>query len=137
MPLDWGAKKQDCSSCHTQEAETVSAAVGLRNTVIPMQILLQTFLFRPVDIHIHEDNAASIAAVKRGYSPSLRHLLRTHRTSLGFLHDICHKIKALEGEGSITMQKEESEKQKGDFFTKFFNGPNFKRALELLQIRDG
>ena len=135
-PIDWGAKKQDFTSSHTQEAELGSMSVHLRNNAIPIQSLLSVLLCRPVLLHVREDNSASIQAVLHGYSPSLRHLLRTHRISLGALHDIFHGLPRAEGEGEIKLVKEETLKQKGDFFTKTSDGPTFERCLGLLRVRD-
>ena len=133
-PIDWGAKKQDFTSSHTQEAEIASMSQHLRNHAIPVQTLMSILLCRPVDMNVHEDNSACIAAVKHGYSPSLRHLPRTHRISLGVLHDVFHRLTTNDTEGAIALLKEETEKQKGDFFTKTHDGAKFDQAMTLLRM---
>ena len=50
---------------------------------MPVQGLIEMILGRPVVCEIGEDNSATIAAVRKGYSPHLRHLLRQQRCSLG------------------------------------------------------
>ena len=70
------------TAAHTQEAEIVSAATSLRAELIPLQQLLQLLLGRPVNAVIHEDNEACITAIRKGYSPTLRHILRTQRILL-------------------------------------------------------
>ena len=101
---------------------------------MPVQILCETLLGQPIDLHIHEDNSSSITAIKKGYSPSLRALKKTHRLSLGFLHDMT-EAKPEPGEGAIAMFKQESESQKGDYFTKITPPKSFQKFLDLFRIR--
>eukprot|EP00972_Heterocapsa_arctica_P051436 7566389-Heterocapsa_arctica.AAC.1 len=54
-----------------------------------------------------------IAAVRKGYSPSLRHLGRTERIALGTAHEQFEC-----GQPDFIMKHQESEWHKGDIFTK-------------------
>ena len=104
MPLSWAARKQGGTAQHTAEAETVSMAACLRNEAIPLQSLMQAILRRPIDLEIMEANAATITSVNKGYSPSLRHLPRTQRVSLGLLHESI-TAKPENGEGNILLDR--------------------------------
>ena len=55
--------------------------------LIPTQIMLETLLGVPIPAFNYEDNAATITAIDKGYSPTLRYLPRTQRIALGFLHE--------------------------------------------------
>ena len=101
---------------------------------MPVQILVETLLGQAVDLRIHEDNDSTITAIKKGYSPSLRSLRKTHRLSLGFLHDITG-MKPEPGEGTINMFQQDSDTQKGDYFTKITPPKSFQKFLDLFRIR--
>ena len=82
-----------------------------------------------------EDNAAAVTAITFGYSPSLRHLYRTQRVSLGLLHDTVMN-KDEHDEGSIELRKVETNLHKGDLMTKELDAPKFAAALERIRITD-
>ena len=63
-------------------------AVGAREEAIPLQGLIELILDGRVAYEIREDNTSTIAAVRKGYSMALRHLLRQQRCSLGQLHEL-------------------------------------------------
>ena len=150
MPICWGSKKQTFSAHHTQEAETVSAAVHLKKEALPTQMLLERIIGAPVDISMHEDNSACIQAIKHGYSPSLRDLPRTHRTSLGSLNEMFHGVYPRPVDkcrccgqmtkpdpvtpGRLLMVKEPTDSQKGDVFTKHMDQNKFNTGLALLRM---
>ena len=117
MPLSWGSRKQGSTSQHTAEAEMVSLMACLRSEAIPLQFLLQTILKTPINLEPCEDNAAAIISATTGYSPSMRHLHRTQRISIGLLHDMINE-ELQEGKGSISIAKVETSKLKGNLFTK-------------------
>jgi hypothetical protein len=91
MPSIYGSRKQGGTALHTPESETVSLATFLRNDMLPLQYLWQRLLRRPVNLIVHEDNTGCIRIVQKGYSPSLRCLVRTHRLSLGVVHEASHE----------------------------------------------
>ncbi len=88
-PLAWSSKKQTTSNS-TCEAETISLAVNLQKEVIPLWLLLGQLLDRPMRLRTFEDNSATIIAIQKGFSASLRHLPRTQRLSVGFAHEFFH-----------------------------------------------
>ena len=67
----------------------------------------------PFKVQFLEDNQAAIQVLKSGRSPALRHLDRTHRVSLAWLHDVFSKL-------PIELQYIASEKEAADIFTKAF-----------------
>lgn len=133
IPLSWGSRKQGSTAQHTAEAEIVSLAACLRNEAIPLQHLLQAILRIPVDLNLHEDNAAALIAATKGYSPSMRHLPRTQRVSVGFLHEQIVQ-EPVEGEGRIRLLKAETASHKGDLMTKELEPQQFERALAMIRV---
>lgn len=62
-------------------------SVGLRGEGIPIQTMLEAMLSAPVRLTCNDDNTQALAAVERGYSKKLRHVAKTHRINVGFLHE--------------------------------------------------
>eukprot|EP00971_Amphidinium_carterae_P061522 1217760-Amphidinium_carterae.1 len=79
---------------------------------------------------MHEDNDACSSVVKSGYSPKLRHLVRTQRTSIGMLSEVLlpHEI------GTAEILRIDSAHQKADVLTKPLLGDKFQTALEMMNI---
>ena len=113
--------------------------------LIPIQLLVERFLGRPVVCRIQEDNTAAITAVRKGYAPTLRHLAKTHKTSLGFLHELlCFpeddpstvklSCKFDDSTGLIYLHYRCTDEQKGDIFTKCLTPQKFRIALELIKV---
>ena len=152
FPIGWGSKRQGCSAQHTGEAETVSLATTLRNELIPAQILLQILLRRPVNGKIMEDNSACVLAIRKGYSPNMRHIQRTQRVSLGMLNEILvHRddedkddlgmdavdehCDRRDDEGRLDLEQAPTADHKGDLLTKELDPAQFNRALSMIGMR--
>ena len=126
FPISWGAKKQDCTARHTCEAETYSLDTWLRGDGVPAQILLSKLLRKPIDMDVFEDNAACIISVAKGYSPAMRYLPRSLRTSLGKLNELTSDD--WNPFGLCRVVKKDTKEHKGDFFTKALNAPSFREG---------
>ena len=131
-PLAWGSKKQTSTASSTCEAESISLSTGLRREVIPCLDLIELVLGRKVSVITHEDNSAAIQCIAAGYSPALRHLNRTARVSLGFLHEIYHS-------GTLASQTKlvhcATNRMKADFLTKPLARQAFDAALSLINVK--
>ena len=82
-----------------------------------------------LELVIHEDNQATILVVKKGYSPKLRHISRTHKVNLG-----CISEQSAPGSG-ISIQYVDTNQQAQDIFTKALPPQKWGSALKLLGIR--
>ena len=133
FPLNWGSKRQGGTAQHTAEAEVVSLASCLRSELIPMQSLLQQILLMAIPGDLMEDNNSTIIAVNKGYSPAMRHLARTQRTALGLVHDVITE-EPNPGEGRIGVLKADTDKHKGDMFTKELDPRAFLNALSMIRL---
>ena len=113
----------------------VSLAACLRNEAIPLQHLMQSILKKPIDLELCEDNAATVISATKGYSPSMRHLPRTQRISVGLINEMINE-EPRDGEGRISIKKVETAKHKGDLFTKELDGQMFANALAMIRVTD-
>ena len=133
IPLSWGSRRQTSSSSSTCEAEVVSLSSALRTEALPMQVLFERLMGKGIDVEVMEDNSAAIIAIKKGYSPALRHLSRTHRISLGLLHEVTTQ-QSMQDQGSVTIIKAPTSTHKGDMFTKDLPPCKFGDALSMIRI---
>ena len=107
----------------------------LRGELIPTQIMLETLLGVPIPACIYEDNAATITAISKGYSPTLRYLPRTQCISLGFLHETLRPDEdgsEDELERQIVLEKADTDDHKGDIMTKKMPRMSFETKLRML-----
>jgi len=124
------SRKQGAVSHSTPEAEIVAADVALRVEGVPALALWDVLLGRPQCIMFHEDNQAAIQVMKTGRNPTMRHLERTHKVCIAWLHDqfSC---------GDWELIYEVSNKQSADIFTKPFSEPaKWTHACELINLVD-
>ena len=117
-----------CVSHSTPEAEVVAADHAMRSYGLPCLDVWERLLGRDVRLHFHEDNETAIIAMRRGYSPALRHIRRTHGVCLRWLaerfaqdaHDLFYERSAL---------------QAADIYTKAFTVPaEWDRACRLINV---
>ena len=100
-----------------------------------MQTLLQEVLRKPVPLVVKEDNSACIQAIRKGYSPTLRHLKRTQRVSVAQLHEAFEERGAEQGgDGPVTLEHAETKTHKGDLFTKYMAPATYREALGRLGV---
>ena len=89
FPLSGKGVKQTCVSHSTPEAEIVAADEAVRASGLPFMCLWDRILApAKVKLNFYEDNQAAIQVLKTGRNPTLRHLGRTHRVDLAWLHEV-------------------------------------------------
>ena len=115
FPLCWSSKKQTSTSKSTAESELVSLSSNLFDEGIPMLNFWQTVSGRDLKLKIKEDNEATIKIAKKGFSPKLRSLSRTHRVHLGAIHEEIIKP-------DIELEYIKTTEQIADVFTKAKSG---------------
>ena len=81
FPLAWVSQRQTSTSRWITESEVVSLAHSLYQEGLPALQLWELLLGRAVVLRVLEDNQATILVVRKGYSPKLRHITRTHKVS--------------------------------------------------------
>ncbi len=73
-----------------------------------------------------EDNSAAIQIVASGMSPAMRHLGRTHRVNLAWVHEVIQQ-------DDITLQYIETQHQAAELFTKGFGDKlKFQHAVQTI-----
>ena len=97
----------------------------------PATQLWDTILGRPAGLDFHEDNQAMIRVWQTGRNPTMRHLGRTHRVSVAWLHE---RI----AEPGIDLRYEMTHRQAGDIYTKaFYEALKWTAACLLINMVDG
>jgi hypothetical protein len=129
MPLSAISKKQGCVSHSTPEAELVAADLAVRAEGLPALTLWETILGRPVKLVFEEDNQAAIVVLKSGFSPALRHMGRTHKVCLRWLHE---RVVEKDMQVEYCMSAD----QAADIFTKAFTEPNkWEQAMDCISMK--
>ena len=128
FPLAWVSKRQTSTSRSTTESEVVSLAYSLYQEGLPALQLWELLLGRTVTLKVLEDNQATILVVRKGYSPKLRHITRTHKVNLSGLSEVFR-------EDSAELEYCQTDSQAADIFTKALPPQKWAPALRLLGIR--
>ena len=128
FPLAWISKRQTSTSRSTTGSEVVSLAHSLYQEGLPALQLWELLLARSVTLKVHEDNQATILVVKKGYSPKLRHITRTHKVNLSCLSEVFR-------DDSAELEYTHTDDQAADIFTKALPPHKWAAALILLGIR--
>ena len=124
FPLCWVSKKQTSTSKSTAESELVSLSTSLFEEGIPMLNFWQTVSGRALTLKIKEDNEATIKIAKKGFSPKLRSLTRTHRVNIGAIHEEIQKP-------DIVLEYCPTLEQIADIFTKSIDPQKWQHAIDL------
>ena len=129
FPLMWASKKQTSTSRSTTEAEVVSLAQALFAEAIPTLDLWDLILGRSVTCRFHEDNQATKRVVEKGYSPKLRHILRTHKVNLSSIKEILDLPE-------FELDYCSTDDMIADIFTKALVPAKWDHAIALLRMTD-
>ena len=128
MPLSWLHTKQTATAKSTTEAEGVAMVYAMLHELYPIWDMIELILGRKVTVRVKEDNTATIKVMRKGYSPKLRHVVRTHKLDLGTVKE------AIDDHGVI-LEHVETKKQCSDIFTKDLPPHQWPKALQLLGMR--
>ena len=131
FPLSFVSKRQSCVSHSTPEAEIVAADHVMRLMGIPALDVWETILPSEVEgFTFHEDNTTMISVCNTGRNPTMRHIGRTHKVSIAWLHErFAEELHRLEYEFSDRMR--------ADIFTKAFPDPlKWAHAIDLIGVLD-
>jgi len=127
FPLCWVSKKQTSTSKSTAESELVSLSTSLFEEGIPMLNFWQTVSGRALTLKVKKDNVATIKIAKKGFSPKLRSLTRTHRVNIGAIHEEIQKP-------DIVLEHCPTLEQIADIFTKSIDPQRWQHAIDLLHM---
>merc|ERR1712115_559068 len=112
----------------TPEAEIVATAHALRQIGLPALEFLQKLLPHSPKMWFLEDNQAMLQCCKTGRNPTMRHLLRSHRVSVAWIHE---QYKS----SNFKFAHESGEAMPPDVFTKMFaDKEKWKKARQLISI---
>ena len=128
FPLAWVSKRQTSTSRSTTESEVISLAYSLYQEGLPSLQLWELLLERSVKLRVMEDNQATILVVRKGYSPKLRHISRTHKVNLSCLAEVF-------SDENTVIEYVDTNFQAADIFTKALPPQKWGAALRLLGMR--
>jgi hypothetical protein len=125
LVLSYTCKRQGCVATSTPEAEIVSAERCVRKDLVPLSLLLTSFLQRFPALVFGEDNDTCKLALERGASKEIRHISRTQRVSLASLAGLIRIL-------NIVLVRVNSADMLANMFTKSFRElPKWTHALLL------
>ncbi|CAE8630163.1 unnamed protein product, partial [Polarella glacialis] len=128
VPVAAQAEKQSCVSHSTPEAEVVAANLALRTQGLPALEVFDKVFGRKVKLFFEEDNNTANSTIKAGYSNTMRHLGRTHRVSLHWMHEVFQ-------DGQCEIRRCDTLLQAADIFTKGFTcRDKWVAALNMIGI---
>ena len=105
-------------------------AYAMRHHGLPALALFDVLLQRHVYMQVHEDNQAMMQCVKSGKNPTMRYLHRTHRVSVGWLHE------RFQGK-EMELVYEASPRMCADIYTKTFTDKDkWRHACWLIGLVD-
>ena len=126
FPIQAQSKKQTAVSHSTPEAEIVAADLAVRTVGLPALSLWDVLGERENTLIFHEDNAAMIQVCRTGKNPTMRHLGRTHRIDVHWLHERF-------AEPGFKLIYEQTKAMRADILTKgFVEEDKWGHALELI-----
>ena len=128
--LTWRAWKQTCTSSSTAEAETISLSSGLRSEGYPLQTLVGARLGFVPKVVCQVDNLQAIATVRKGYSKKLKHFQRTHKCSIGVVHESIRDETC-----KVDIEHHPTATHKGDLFTKALARCVYVDAVKRIGLR--
>ena len=102
----------------------------MRQEGLPIQILLEEMLGKRLTLRCLIDNTQAIQAMRNGYSKRLRHLQRTHRVSIGVMHDLI-----TDPDMMVEVVHVPTTEQKADIFTKALTPAAFQNAVAMLGLQ--
>ena len=126
FPIQACSKKQTSVSHSTPEAEIVAADMAVRTIGTPALNLWDVLLEKQVQCIFHEDNSAMIQVCRTGRNPTMRHLGRTHRVDVHWLHERFQ-------DPAFLLYEEDIKGMRADIFTKgFIDADKWGYALYLV-----
>ena len=112
-----------------QEAQITSANEAIRRIGLPALDLWEQVAKRKVPLTLIEDNESTVAIIKSGRSPTMRHISRTQGVDIGWLHDLYDKK-------LFSMVYSRTESMCADVFTKTCKYlPKWQLAYRMIGIR--
>ena len=129
-PISWAVRRQGSTSSSTAEAETVALSYATKYEGIPTLILLDALLGgvrRPMELVAKVDNTQAISVVHKGYSKKLKFLERTHKCSIGAIHELIQS-------GQLVVDYAPTLTHRGDGFTKCLLPSKFIEARKMMSM---
>jgi hypothetical protein len=112
------SEKQTCVSHSTPEAELVAGDHSIRSEGIPLLQALSALHYREFIMEYFQDNETAAHCIRTGRTNALRHVGRTHRISISWLHE-----QSVGKNKTFNLNNCKTDDMKADIFTKSFTDP--------------
>ena len=127
FPISFQSKRQTAVSRSTTEAEAISLATAVSQDAVPTVDHLYEILGQEIPLTCFQDNEATIAVVRNGWSIKLRHVTKTHKIDLACLYDLF--------KDPLTFLVHcPTDQQAADVFTKNLETGKWDMALSMLRV---
>ena len=127
FPISFQSKRQTAVSRSTTEAEAISLATAVFQDAVPTVDHLNEILGQEIPLTCFQDNEATIAVVRNGWSIKLRHVTKTHKIDLSCLYDLF--------KDPLTFLVHcPTDQQAADVFTKNLETGKWDMALSMLRV---
>ena len=127
FPISFQSKRQTAVSRSTTEAEAISLATAVFQDAVPTVDHLNEILGQEISLTCFQDNEATIAVVRNGWSIKLRHVTKTHKIDLSCLYDLF--------KDPLTFLVHcPTDQQAADVFTKNLETGKWDMALSMLRV---
>ena len=127
FPISFQSKRQTAVSRSTTEAEAIPLATAVFQDAVPTVDHLNEILSQEIPLTCFQDNEATIAVVRNGWSIKLRHVTKTHKIDLSCLYDLF--------KDPLTFLVHcPTDQQAADVFTKNLETGKWDMALSMLRV---
>jgi hypothetical protein len=134
IPIIGRSVRQGCISTSTPEAEIVAAFQAYKNILLPTYDMWDALLPSGYRAVFHEDNQACIRVIKSGRNPTMKHLGRVHRVSIGWLYE---RLGNEETRDPCDFEDTGTDFMAADIYTKAFTDPDkWAHALRLINLTE-
>ena len=121
------SKRQGSVTRSTPEAEIEAMDMTIRILTLPVLCLVEE-IFPGITLNICGDNTSMLCVLKTGRNPSMRHLSRTHRISVAWLHEQHERE-------HFNVKYVTTDEMAADVFTKSIPAPHkWKNARRLINV---
>jgi ribonuclease HI len=129
--VHWSSKLQSSTATSSTEAELIAASYALKEGIAPLETFFEESGIMKSKTTLFMDSEPAMKAIRKGFSPRMKHLKRIHKINLDLLHDEVHK------NNDRSISHVSTHENLADIFTKDLQAPSFAKLLSQLVVDRG